>query len=376
MQNAVNENQANISHTVMKIIDFDRLQQLWPMPSNLLPIVIVGAGGIVRDAHLPAYKKWGFQVAGIFDRDPARAKALAGDFDVPEVYSSLDEALNACESAVLDIALPPQALREVLPRIPRGRAALIQKPFGTDLEDAKQLAKVLENNQVTVATNFQLRFTPSMQAITDSIKQGIFGKIVEIDVHLVCRTPWEMWPFMRELDAVEIPLHSIHYLDWIRATLGQPKKVYAKSVRHPDYPELADARSSIILDYADNVRCCLSLNHTHKWGPKQERATFRIEGTKGAAKIGLGYNVNFPEGKLETLHMISGESDWIDVKLRGARVPDSFAGVMANLQRFVAGEDKELPTSIAQSVATMALVEACLKSNATGEAVSVRNETN
>lgn len=176
---------------------------------------------------------------------------------------------------------------------------------------------------------------------------------------------------MSQLEAVEIPLHSIHYLDWIRATLGQPDKVYAKSLPHPDYPQLADARSSIILDYGDKVRCCLSLNHTHKWGPEHEQASIRVEGTDGAAIVGLGYLVNFPDGVPETLDMIVKGGEWQRVKLAGARMPDAFAGVMANLQRFAAGEDKELLTSIPASLASMALVDACLRSSASGEAISL-----
>jgi predicted dehydrogenase len=31
------------------------------------PIAIVGAGGIVNDAHLPAYRKAGFDVVGIYN---------------------------------------------------------------------------------------------------------------------------------------------------------------------------------------------------------------------------------------------------------------------------------------------------------------------
>ncbi|NCA18336.1 MAG: gfo/Idh/MocA family oxidoreductase, partial [Actinobacteria bacterium] len=34
-----------------------------------LPVAIVGAGGIVDGAHLPAYKKAGVEVIGIFDTD-------------------------------------------------------------------------------------------------------------------------------------------------------------------------------------------------------------------------------------------------------------------------------------------------------------------
>ena len=38
------------------------------------PIVSIGAGGIVRDAHLPAYRKARFQVHGIYDLVRDRAQ--------------------------------------------------------------------------------------------------------------------------------------------------------------------------------------------------------------------------------------------------------------------------------------------------------------
>ena len=37
--------------------------------SHKLPIAIVGAGGIVDGAHLPAYKKAGLEIVGITDVD-------------------------------------------------------------------------------------------------------------------------------------------------------------------------------------------------------------------------------------------------------------------------------------------------------------------
>ncbi len=352
---------------------FEHLQQLWPMPLAPRPITLIGAGGIVRDAHLPAYKKWGLPVEGIFDLDKGRAKALADEFSIAKVHESLAEALNAGAGGVLDIAVPPQALSEVLEHVSPSSVALIQKPFGRNLAEAHALAALLKQKNVTAAVNFQLQFTPSMLAVSDALAQGLFGEVAEVEVHLACATPWDDWPFMRTLEVVEIPLHSIHYLDWIRASFGLPDKVYAKSLPHPAFPELADARSSIILDYGDAIRCCLSLNHTHRWGTKNEQATIRVEGTKGAALVGVGYQLNFPENEPETLQLILEGGEWQDIKLKGARIPDSFAGVMANLQRFAAGEDQKMLTSIPDSVATMALVDACLKSNASGQSVAVKN---
>ncbi|MBL0373311.1 Gfo/Idh/MocA family oxidoreductase [Rhizobium sp. KVB221] len=346
---------------------FQNLRQIWPMPSAPKSIVIIGAGGIVKGAHLPAYRKWGLPVAGLYDLDVARAKTVAAEFEVAKVYESLQEALSAPGDVIFDVALPPQALGPILTKLPEGSTALIQKPLGVDAANAAELAAILKQRRITAATNFQLRFTPAMLAAEDAIARGIFGEIVELEVRLACRTPWETWPFLTELDAVEIPLHSIHYLDWIRATLGMPKKVYAKSVGHPDHPNLADARSSIVMDYGDRTRCCLSLNHTHKWGPDREDATIRIEGTKGAAIIGLGYLINYPDGAPERLEMITEGTGWQTVPLQGERMPDSFAAVMANLQRFEAGEDDRLLTAIPDSLDTMCLVDACLKSNRTGE---------
>jgi hypothetical protein len=49
--------------------------------------------------------------------------------------------------------------------------------------------------------------------------------------------------------------------------------------------------------------------------------------------------------------------------LQGAWFPDAFVGRMANLQRFIAGEDAELVSSVEDAWVTMALVEAAYASS-------------
>ena len=66
------------------------LSQNWPMPSKKTPIVIIGAGGIVNDAHLPAYQKAGFEVKGIFDIDHKKAKDLAEKFNINKVFDTFE----------------------------------------------------------------------------------------------------------------------------------------------------------------------------------------------------------------------------------------------------------------------------------------------
>src|ERR1700678_1099443 len=67
------------------------LRQSWPRPSAPKPIVVIGGGSIVRDAHLPVYRRLGFPVAGIFDVNASASRERAAAFAIPPVFEPLDE---------------------------------------------------------------------------------------------------------------------------------------------------------------------------------------------------------------------------------------------------------------------------------------------
>ena len=205
-----------------------------------------------------------------------------------------------------------------------------------------------------------------MIALREAIDKDMIGQITELEISLSVKTPWHLWPFLETLDNVEVPLHSIHYLDWIRSVLGNPRSVHCKSIKHPSVPKLSDARSSIILDYEKDIRCCLSINHTHDTdihGMKHSHAYARVEGLKGAAYIKFGLLLNYPKGEPEEIEISTDGVEWTKVNNVGTWFPDAFIGTMSSLQRFASGEEKELLHSVDNAYETMALVYACLKSN-------------
>src|SRR5258707_5353764 len=82
-----------------------RLKAEIPLPQRRdYPIAIVGAGGIVNDAHLPAYRKARFHVIGIYDVQAERAAQTARRFVIPTVYDILDELLSG-PAAIVDVAV-------------------------------------------------------------------------------------------------------------------------------------------------------------------------------------------------------------------------------------------------------------------------------
>jgi predicted dehydrogenase len=341
------------------------LSQTWKRPSKLSPIVIIGAGGIVHDAHLPAYIKAGYEVKGIYDIDQVKAKKLAKKFNISQVFSTFEEAIQN-NQYVFDLALPPANLLEVVSKLPEDSFAVFQKPLGRTLEEGNKIRKICNQKNIKASMNFQLRFSPTMLALYEAIEKDLLGELVELEVHINVHTPWDLWPFLKTLDRVEVPLHSIHYIDWIRSVLGNPEGVYCQSVKHPKVSELADCRTSAIFNYGDKVRCCMSINHTHSFGRKNQDATIRLEGTEGAAKITLGLLLNYPEGEPEKLEIYTKETEWVEVDIKGKWFPDAFIGVMANMQRFKNGEDQNLISPIEDSIYTMAVVDACGKSSADG----------
>jgi predicted dehydrogenase len=342
-----------------------KLTQSWPRPARPRPIVIVGAGGIVRTAHLPAYRALGLPVAGLYDVRPEAARETARQFGIDTVFDSLRQA---CERAdvVFDLALPGDQVLGVLAELPAGAPVLIQKPLGEDLAGALAIRSLCRERRLVAAVNFQLRFSPGVLALRDLLERGLLGDAVDVELRLVVEQPWQLWGFLKAAPRVEILYHSIHYLDTIRSLVGDPVGVYCRAVRHPELPELQDVRSTIVLDYGERIRCSLCLNHTHRLGPRHRASQLKIEGTGGAALLTLGVNLAYPSGGPDALEVARAGGDWESVPLRGSWFTEAFEGPMSNLQRYAAGEDDVLLTSVEDAVKTMALVEACYESSARG----------
>ncbi len=342
------------------------------LPSVPRPIVSIGMGGIVHDAHYPAYKLAGFEVIGGFDIDGERANLMAEKFGVPRVYESLQQAIDeAPASAVFDVAVPGSAIVDILSQIPVGRAVLIQKPMGDDLAQARDILQICRGRGLIAAINFQLRFAPFIIAARDMISQGLIGELCDMEARIQVNTPWHLWGFLFPLPRVEILYHSIHYVDLVRSFCGTPQSVYAKTMSHPSAPELrGGTRSMIIMDYGENPRVNVMTNHNHAFGGEKQQSYFKFEGSRGAIQIRAGLNMNYPDGlpdRFEYVLLEEGvEPSWQTLDIQGSWFPEAFIGTMASLMRYADGEADSLPTSVEDAIETMTTVEAAYESSAAG----------
>lgn len=343
-----------------------------------LPIVLIGAGGIVRNAHVPAYRKGGLPIAAIVDHQPVRAEALAAECGVSVSAASVAAVLPQLRGPVVfDVAVPAGALLEVLPTIPRGATVLIQKPLGETLAEAESIVALCRDRELRAAVNFQLRWAPNMvaaRAITDA---GALGTLHDIEVQVSTYTPWELWTFLKTAPRLEIVYHSIHYVDLVRSWLGNPQRVYARTVRNPRTPDLAATKSVIVMDYDDWTRVFIATNHGLDVPyPALQHSYVQWEGTEGVMRAQMGVNLDYPKGRGDTLEFWPREphADFAagPQLVHGEWFPDAFLGSMLSVQRFALGESETMPTRVEDALDTMRVVEAAyLSSEHGGEPLSL-----
>lgn len=349
------------------------------LPQTSLPIIIIGAGGIVKDAHLPAYRKAGFNVHGIVNRTRSKAEALAQEFHIPHVYDTVADAVaQAPADAVYDITIMPSQFIETLETLPDGAAVLIQKPMGDYYIESEAILEVCQRKGLVAAINCQLRQAPFVNAARWLMEQGYIGELYDMEVRVSVHTPWQLFPHVMVHPRLEILYHSVHYIDLIRSFLGNPQSVYAKTLKHPA-KKLSSSRTTLLFDYGDTIHAVVNTNHDHEFGPRHEESYIKWEGTKGAIKATMGLLMDYPHGVPDVFEYCIRPEDgsapqWVTYPIEGTWFPDAFIGSMGSLMRYKLGEINVLPAAVEDVIDTMAVVEAAYKSSETGgEPIEIRD---
>jgi predicted dehydrogenase len=345
-----------------------------------IPIGCIGAGFIMADCHLVAYRQAGFNPVAIAARRPEQAKAVAARHGIEKVYATYEELLADSAIEVVDIAVPPDAqidvIRAVVKHKKHIRGVLAQKPLGVDYAQAKEIVKLCRRAGITLAVNQNMRYDQSVRACKSLIGRGDLGEPVLATIDLRAIPHWMPW--QQRQGWVTLRIMSIHHLDTFRYWFGDPVRVFA-SVR-PD-PRTArkfkhqDGICLYILEYENGLRAS---SWDDVWtGPALEGAEkdisirWRVEGTEGMARGTIGWPA-YPARCPSTLDFTTAHRPgyWFSPRWNEVWFPDAFVGTMAQL--LVALERREEPEIGGEdNLSTMALVDACYLSAKEHRAVTL-----
>jgi len=346
-------------------------------------IGICGAGFIVEACHLPAYRKAGFNVAGIYSRTKAHAERLAKQFNIPKVYGSFEEMCQDPKVEVVDLAYPPHEQLNLVRTATKARKhVLCQKPLAMNYREAKEIVELADRAKVKLGVNQNMRYDPAMRSVKTLIDKGYLGKVMMSVFHLYSPGHWQT--FLKDYDRLVILNLSIHHLDIYRFLFGEPDSVFATAGGYGmaelhaaageayDVEKLKGVRfkgeitASYILTYPDGlIAVGIDDGFTNT---DDKHMVWRIEGSEGTVKGTIGW----PRATNDTMTFYSRKIGdmWLSPTLQDRSwFPDAFIGTMGQLLKAIE-TDSEPEISGRDNLGTMALIDACYKSIQEHRAVS------
>ena len=235
------------------------------------PIGIVGTGAILDVGHLPVYKAAGIPVPAIWGRNRSHAERLAQVHGIPRVHGTLDELLADPDVAVVDIAVVPEAQVEIALRaLDAGKDVMCQKPLALDVADAERIVERADARGRKVAVQQQMRYEEGMLAARAMIERGWIGEVTTISFEVNIDTDLAGWGWLGTVPRLEIYFHSIHYLDTLRAFLGEPSAVFGTQWRLPGQKPVGETRTVSVLLYPGDVRGLVHSNQENLAGDRDE----------------------------------------------------------------------------------------------------------
>jgi predicted dehydrogenase len=344
-----------------------------PVRVREFAIGCIGAGMIMAECHLAAYRQAGFKVAAIASRTEAKAQAVAERWDIPTVHATPEALIEDRQIDIVDIAYPPDQQPDLIRKAlaaPHIKAILAQKPLALTLEEAISLRDEAAKAGKILSVNQNMRYDQSMRVLKQILDKGELGVPVFATIEMRAIPHWQC--FLEDYDRLTLSNMSVHHLDVLRFLFGEPNTITTATRTDPRTTfEHKDGITISTLAFPDGL---LAVSMEDVWsGPREEGfdsdiyIKWRVEGTDGVAQGTIGW----PDGSPSTLTYASRTTTggkWVTPKWDTQWFPHAFIGVMEQLQYALkTGEPPAL--SVADNVRTVALVEAGYRSIAEGRTV-------
>jgi predicted dehydrogenase len=147
--------------------------------SSGVKIGVLGAGGVVKNLHLPALVNTpDIQVVWLCDKNGERARQLAKLFSIADTYTAIEECTDV---DVVLVAIPVGSRHHVMPTIySRGWHAFCEKPLARNLAELERYLEDARAAKVQLGIGLVRRFCPATALAKKIVQSGIFGRIEKV----------------------------------------------------------------------------------------------------------------------------------------------------------------------------------------------------
>nr|WP_314085772.1 Gfo/Idh/MocA family oxidoreductase [uncultured Shinella sp.] len=269
-------------------------------------LLVLGTGGMANShaQHFAAID--GVELVGAVDVDPSRAKAFADKHGIPNVFTSLEEAIawgnfDAATNVTPDRAHHPTTLA----LLAAGKHVMCEKPLAENYAKADEMARAAEASSLVTMVNLTYRNVAPLQKAREMVLAGEIGRVRHVEASylqswLVSKA-WGNWATESQWLWRLSTRHGsngvlgdvgIHILDFASYGAGSDvEHVFARlkafdkapDNRIGEYDLDANDSFTMTVDFANGA---LGVIHSSRWATGHlNELRLRMHGDKGALEV-------------------------------------------------------------------------------------------
>ena len=254
-----------------------------------IKVAIIGLGIMGRRMlkHMRLHEN--YQPDYLWDPDENSCQEAIKQDSISQIMNSANHAIQAADLVYL--ACPPVVRKAyALEAAASGKALFLEKPFGINIEDSKDLIKQLEVYDIPVAVNFTQAAGVALTDLLKAKNRGDMGVLLGVDIVVT----YPAWPrqWQREADWLRFRIEGgmtseviSHFLFFSERVLGPLKVIWAKTT-FPEDASLCEtevlARLETIEGYPVNILASVG-------GVQPDRQEFTVKGSIKSRRISEFY---------------------------------------------------------------------------------------
>ena len=332
---------------------------------------VIACGGIADRRTLPGMMLSDkVEIVAVMDANKEAAEKCKEKYGAKFAFTNYEDVLALDEIEAVYIASPVFFHKEqAIAAAKAKKHILLEKPVALTVEDAEEIKKICEENNVKVSVGFLMRFHGYHQKIKEIIAEGKIGNIVSMRGQFTCWYPdiEGAWRQKKELSGGGALVDmGIHVIDLIHYITGLKTVEVAAFSQTQTFNYEVDDSTNLIMKMDNGSVAYVDSNFNIP--DAASVAKLEIYGTKGSI-VATGTLAQEEVGKVDIL--ISDDSIGYDAnQVRGELVPVSLEGTpLGNMytkeveglcDAIVNGTD--VPVSVESAIFDQKVIEAAYKS--------------
>src|SRR5437867_8971447 len=153
------------------------------IPESTLGVGIIGVSpdrGWAATAHIPALRALpNYEIRALSAHSAESARAAGETFGVRAVFSDYKQLVNQPDIDVVAVTVKAPHHRELVSAaLAAGKAVYCEWPLGRDLDDARAMAALADEQGVHTVVGLQARQGPAIEFVQELLRDGYVGEVL------------------------------------------------------------------------------------------------------------------------------------------------------------------------------------------------------